>query len=93
MGGERAKMSDRRSKDRIILEILTICIEGENITKIVYTANTNFTTVRAYLDLLIRKGLIIAEDGSPKLYKTTKRGMAMVDRLQMLQEELAAIRQ
>jgi len=86
-------MRERRSKDRIILEILSICKEGENITKIVYTANTNFTTIRAYLDLLIRNGMIETVDGSPVLYKTTEKGLSIIDRLQMLQEELAAIRQ
>jgi predicted transcriptional regulator len=57
------------------------------------TANTNFTTIRAYLDLLIRNGMIVTIDGSPVLYKTTEKGMAIIDRLKMLQEELAAIRQ
>ena len=85
-------MRERRSKDKIILEILSICIEGENITKIVYTANTNFTTIRSYLNLLIRNGMIITIDGSLVLYKTTEKGLSIIDRLQMLQQELAAIR-
>lgn len=82
-------MRERRSKDRIILEILSICAEGENITRIVYRANTNFTTIRAYLDMLIKNGLIEPlQLGSPVLYKTTQKGIQVRNRLKMLHDEL-----
>lgn len=82
-------MRERRSKDRIILEILSICAEGENITRIVYRANTNFTTIRAYLDMLIKNGLIEPSlQESPILYKTTQKGIQVRNRLKMLHDEL-----
>lgn len=81
-------MRERRSRDGIILEVLSICIDGENITKIVYRANTNFTTIRAYMDLLIKNGLIETIQGTPVLYKTTQKGIDMRNRLKMLREEL-----
>jgi predicted transcriptional regulator len=84
-------MREKRTKDRIILEILSLCIEGKNITKIVYTVNTSFAAIRKYLDLLITHNMIETIDGSPVLYKTTGKGMAMIERLQVLQEELAGI--
>lgn len=84
-------MRERRSKDRIILEVLGICVEGENITRIVYRANTNFTTIRAYLDMLIKNDLVEPVQGSPILYKTTQKGMLVRNRLKMLQEELEII--
>ncbi len=84
-------MRERRSKDRIILEILEICVDGENITRIVYRANTNFTTIRAYLDMLIKNDLIESVQGSPTLYRTTQKGMHVRNRLKMLQEELEII--
>ncbi len=82
-------MRERRSKDRIILEILGICVDGENITRIVYRANTNFTTIRAYLDMLIKNGLVEPlPQGSPTLYKTTQKGIQVRNRLKMLHDEL-----
>lgn len=82
-------MRERRSKDRIILEVLGICADGENITRIVYRANTNFTTIRAYLDMLIKNGLIESlPQGSPTLYKTTQKGVQVRNRLKMLHDEL-----
>jgi predicted transcriptional regulator len=86
------KLRERRSKDRIILEVLSICAEGENITRIVYRANTNFTTIRAYLDMLIKNELVEPlQQGSPVLYKTTQKGIQVRNRLKMLQEELEVI--
>jgi len=85
-------MRERRSKDRIILEVLSICADGENITRIVYRANTNFTTIRAYLDMLIKNGLVEPlQQESPTLYKTTQKGIQVRNRLKMLQEELEVI--
>jgi len=81
-------LRERRSRDRIILEILGICAEGENITRVVYRANTNFTTIRSYMDMLIKNGLIEPSPGSPVIYKTTSKGQAMKARLRALQEEL-----
>jgi len=84
-------MRERRSRDRIILEILSICVEGENITRIVYRANTNFTTVKTYMDLLIKNSLIVAIQGTPVLYKTTQKGINVKNRLKKLREELEEI--
>lgn len=88
-GGE---LRVRRSRDKIIQEILSVCIEGENVTRIVYRANTNFTTIRSYLDTLIKNGLIESQPGTPKLYKTTSKGMNMMIRLRTLQKELDEIK-
>ncbi|MFB3764156.1 MAG: winged helix-turn-helix domain-containing protein [Methanotrichaceae archaeon] len=84
-------MRERRSRDRIILEILSICVDGENITRIVYRANTNFTTVKSYMDLLIKNGLIETIHGTPTLYKTTQKGINVRNRLKKLREELVEI--
>lgn len=84
-------MRERRSRDRIILEVLSICIEGENITRIVYRANTNFTTVKSYMKFLIKNGLIEVIHGVPTLYKTTEKGINVRNRLKKLREELDEI--
>jgi len=81
-------MRERRSRDRIIYEILRICAEGENITRIVYQANTNFTTIRAYLDMLIKNDLVEVLQGSPVLYRTTQKGVAKRNHLRALYQEL-----
>lgn len=79
-------MRVRRSKDQIIIEILSRCANGENITKIVYQTNTNFTTVRAYLNLLTKNNLLECQGTSPILYRTTAKGIETMNRLRQIQE-------
>jgi predicted transcriptional regulator len=83
---ENGEMRERRSKDQIMIEILSRCANGENITKIVYQTKTNFTTTRAYLDLLTRNNLLECQDTSPRLYKTTAKGIEMMNRLRQIQK-------
>jgi predicted transcriptional regulator len=63
-------------------------VDGENVTKIVYRANTNFTTIKAYLNHLKKKELIECPDVSLRLYKTTAKGIDMMNRLKQLQQDL-----
>ncbi|HOV81242.1 MAG TPA: winged helix-turn-helix domain-containing protein [Methanothrix sp.] len=81
-------MRTRRSKDQIIFEILRICAGGENITKIVYQTNTNFTTVKGYLSLLMKNGLIERDSSSPRLYRSTSKGLEMMNRIKELRREM-----
>jgi predicted transcriptional regulator len=87
-------MRVRRSKDQIVIEILSRCENGENITKIVYQTNTNFTTTRSYLNILMKNDLLERQGTtSPILYKTTAKGIEMRNRLRRIQtavEKLAA---
>ncbi len=85
-------MRIRRSRDSIILEILGVCREAENVTSIVYQANTNFTTIRSYLDMLVKNGLIEIMQDSPKLYKTTPKGIDTMDRLKALQKDMEELK-
>ena len=79
-------MRGRRSKDQIVIEILSQCENGENITKIVYQTNTNFTTTRSYLNILMKNDLLERQGTtSPILYKTTAKGIEMRNRLRRIQ--------
>jgi predicted transcriptional regulator len=72
----------RRSKDQIIANILSTCQgAGASKTRIVYQVNMNFHTINPHLDLLIEKTLIDIVQGSPVLYKTTRRGEKALERL------------
>jgi len=65
----------RRSKDKIIADILEICLmPGMAKTKFVYQANLNFKSAASYLDLLTRGKLLEAIPGKPTIYKTTSKG-------------------
>lgn len=81
-------MRAKRSKNKILQEILSICSKGENITQIAYRSNTNYTVARRFIESLKEKKLVDEIDGSPVIYKTTAKGTEVKDRLKMLQGEL-----
>ena len=74
----------RRSRNRIISEILDVCRTGSNKTRIVYQANLNFKTVNPYMDLLIKNNLLEVKPGKNVLYETTDRGISFLDNLNQI---------
>ncbi|MHC1688056.1 MAG: winged helix-turn-helix domain-containing protein [Methanothrix sp.] len=87
MGWKMAK----RSKHTIISQILGICRDGASKTRIVYQANLNFRTVNPYIELLIKNNLIETKQGNKVLYKTTKRGEALREDFEQIENQLAEI--
>jgi predicted transcriptional regulator len=75
----------RRSRPQIISEILEICRNGANKTRIVYQANLNFGIVNPYLKVLIENQLINLDQGE---YQTTPHGMNLLDSINQVNEML-----
>jgi len=77
----------RRSKDKIIADILEICLmPGVAKTQVVYQANLNFKMIRPYLDLLTRGELLEAVPGKSTTYKTTSKGKKALKSLRAIEE-------
>jgi len=79
----------RRSKDKIIADILEICLmPGVVKTQVAYQANLNFKTGVFYLDLLTRGGLLEAVPGKSTIciYKTTAKGRKALKALRAIEE-------
>jgi predicted transcriptional regulator len=56
----------------------------------VYQANLNFRTVNPYLELLIKNGMINAqEERNLVVYETTIRGLALLDNYKQIQVGLS----
>ncbi len=84
-------MRTRRSREAIILEILCICQDGQNITGIVHRANTNYATIKAYLDKLVERGFVAVENSPSTIYMTTEEGIALRVRLQSIMDSLQGL--
>jgi predicted transcriptional regulator len=78
----------KRSRHVIISQILDICKNGANKTKIVYQANLNFRTVNPYLDLLIKNELIKVNSGQKVYYETTERGVHLLDNFRQINSQI-----
>nr|QNO49628.1 hypothetical protein AIHMFPNM_00031 [Methanosarcinales archaeon ANME-2c ERB4] len=72
----------RRTKFDIVIAILEVVSSGTNKTKIVYSANLNFSLATKYLDFLLEKGLV-RTDGSR--YEITGEGTTFLEKAKELQ--------
>jgi predicted transcriptional regulator len=68
---EAERMTIKRHHNEICLEILPVCLDGANVTRIVYRVILNFRTVLSHLTKLQGKGLI---ERSSRTYQTTQKG-------------------
>ncbi len=78
----------KRSRDAIISIILDVCVNGASKTKIVYQANLNFRTVIPYMDMMLKNGLIEPTPESNKVYKTTPKGIKVLNEFKIIQDML-----
>ncbi|MDQ1313712.1 winged helix-turn-helix domain-containing protein [Methanothrix sp.] len=79
----------KRSREEISSQILKICLDGANKTKIVYQANLNFRTANSYLDILIKnQHLIETIQGEQILYKTTTKGENLLECINKINDTL-----
>lgn len=79
----------KRSRYKILSQILDICTDGASKTRVVYRGNLNFSTVNIYLDLLIKNGLIEENNEQKhKMYKTTEKGMNLLESIKQINTDL-----
>ena len=81
----------KRSKHVIISEILDICKDGANKTRIVYKANLNFKTVDPYIDLLIKNNLLEVKQKKNVSYETTDKGKKMLADFKQINSQLSEV--
>jgi predicted transcriptional regulator len=81
----------KRSRNMIVSQILDICKDGACKTQIVYKANLNFRTVNPYIDLLAKNNLIEVKQGKNVLYKTTDKGVLLLEDFQHINSQLSEL--
>lgn len=71
----------RRCQIEIMCDILQICSESMNKTRIVYSANLNFHRLKEYLSMLLRLGFVDEnKNGSGStIYTTTSDGRSFLE--------------
>jgi predicted transcriptional regulator len=79
----------KRDKHMIISQILDICKGGACKTQIVYQANLNFRTVNPYIQMLAKNNLIEVKQGKNVLYKTTDKGIRLLNNFQNINSQLS----
>jgi predicted transcriptional regulator len=85
-------LGKRRSKGQIVYQILSLCNgKGVRKTRIVYAINLNFANAADFLDLLIRRGLLEAGKEKAAKYRTTQKGIELLEHFKAIQEEIPEI--
>ncbi len=67
-----------RSRTDIIVSMLEAATDGATKTKIMYSSYLSSHPLRAYLELVIRNGLL-AYDSTKQRYSTTERGLRLLE--------------
>ena len=81
----------KRSKQEIIAQILEVCLDSSSKTRIVYQVNLNFRTINPYLDMLMKNRLIEISEAEQKLYKTTPKGVGLLDTIKQVNSSLSEV--
>jgi predicted transcriptional regulator len=78
----------RRSRTKVISDILTEALDGANKTRIMYRANLNFLRFNAYLSELLEGGLLKEEnhEHGRVVYKVTQNGRDLLMTLRKAEE-------
>ncbi|MEM0061846.1 MAG: winged helix-turn-helix domain-containing protein [Ignisphaera sp.] len=68
-------MKPRRSIYEIIWDILTYCRTPRKLSQILLACNLNTKTAKRYIEMLVRKGLLIKQGNE---YMTTDKGQEYI---------------
>jgi predicted transcriptional regulator len=78
----------RRSEIEVMRDVLDVCMKGANKTRIVYSANLNFTRLTRYLHILLSLSFLTEEtdvDGNV-FYRTTPAGAYFVEGCSLIEK-------
>ena len=79
----------RRTNDLIASQILKVCANGASKTCIVYQANLNSASAKPYLNNLLNNGFVeVVPEGSRIIYKTTPKGLELIDKFKQFHNEV-----
>ena len=84
-------MGRRRGEAQILIDVLTISLNGVKVTHLMYKANLSYSTLRKYLVAMTSQGLISktgSSSGSGGVYRTTQKGRALLKNLNNVKEYL-----
>jgi predicted transcriptional regulator len=78
----------KRGREEIIARLLSLCSEGTTKTRLVYDANLNTKTIKPYLELLVKNGMVEIKEEQNDMYITTDKGEELLECFKKFQAQL-----
>jgi predicted transcriptional regulator len=88
MGRDTMLNGKRRNAMEITISVLEEARNGINKTRLVYRTNLNFLLIQRYTDFLQQKGLIEFVSEPQPVYKTTQKGIELLDEFSKIKQIL-----
>ncbi len=83
-------LRNRRTAFEIMAEILSLCVEPQGKTRVIYRTNLSWSDASHYLSVLISLGMLEVHHSCPK-FVTTAKGLAFIERWSLLAELMVPI--
>jgi predicted transcriptional regulator len=85
-------MGHRRGEVQILIDILEISLKEVKVTRLLYKANLSYSTLRKYLSMMSKRGLIakVCNDDGSVVYRVTEKGKLILNRLKEVKQVLSA---
>jgi len=73
----------RRGEVQILVDILTLSLKGVRATHLMYKANLSYSTLRRYLSVALKQGLLekVCNGDGSTVYYITEKGRLLLERL------------
>jgi predicted transcriptional regulator len=78
-------LRSRRTAYEIMAEMLSLCVEPQGKTRVIYRTNLSWSDASHYLSVLMSLGMLEVHHSCPKFVTTTK-GLAFIERWSLLAE-------
>jgi len=80
----------RRGEVEILMDVLSVCLNGVRVTHLMYRANLSYSTLRKYLFTALEKGLIsnVRNSDGSVVYRTTEKGRLLLGKLKEVNSAL-----
>ncbi|MEM2562274.1 MAG: winged helix-turn-helix domain-containing protein [Candidatus Bathyarchaeia archaeon] len=81
----------RRGEIQILMDILSLCLRDAKVTQIMYRANLSYSTMRRYLNVALKQGLIVRvrNDDGGFSYRISDKGKVLLDTLREVKHALS----
>jgi len=81
----------RRGEIQILMDILSLCLKDVKVTQIMYRANLSYSTLRRYLNVALKQGLVVKvkSDNGGFFYRISDKGKVLLDTLRDVKHALS----